>query len=119
MTPTPDLGALKFTRYCNKDTPKAPLLSLFTPDFDTCMDACASYTVHLPSDFPGGDTGSASSNTTCAAVSFIPAWTNRTTALAGTAPGNCYLKPGPQNATGLTTPNIGTDCHAAVLVQGG
>jgi hypothetical protein len=75
------------------------------------MDACAAYTKYVPKSFSGAGT----TNTTCAAVSFIPAWTNKTFANDGGAPGNCYLKPGPQNESALVTPNIGTDCHAAVL----
>ncbi|KAK3307119.1 uncharacterized protein B0T15DRAFT_165450 [Chaetomium strumarium] len=105
-------GALKFTRYCNKDAPNTPLLSLFTADFDTCMDACAAYTKYVPGSFEN------TANATCAGVSFIPAWTSKTTATKGTAPGNCYLKGGPQNETGLNTPNIGVACHAAILTLG-
>jgi hypothetical protein len=113
------LGGLKFTRFCNRDAPNPPLLSLFTANFGTCMDACAAYTKYVPGSFPGnsssdGDTTPAA-NTTCEAVSFIPAWTSKVTANQGGAPGNCYLKGGPQNETGLTTPNIGVDVHAAVL----
>ncbi|AEO66953.1 uncharacterized protein THITE_2115561 [Thermothielavioides terrestris NRRL 8126] len=118
------LGALRFTRYCNKDAPHPPILSLFTADFDTCMDACAAYTKYVApalsssgkgANGNGNGNGSAAADATCAAVSFIPAWTDKATARAGGAPGNCYLKAGPQNASALTTPNIGVDCHAAVL----
>ncbi|KAK4134394.1 hypothetical protein BT67DRAFT_434451 [Trichocladium antarcticum] len=107
------LGALKFTRHCNADAPNPPLLSLFTADFGTCMDACAAWTTYLPRSFDN------TANATCHAVSFVPAWTSKATAGAGKAPGNCYLKGGPQNETGLDTPNIGTPCHAAVLLVGG
>lgn len=113
------LGGFKFTRYCNKDAPHPPLLSLFTADFDTCIDACAGYTHYLPRDFASSANGSSSSsspNATCQAVSFIPLWTNKTVANLGSAPGNCYLKAGPQNETALTTPNIGTACHAAIMI---
>lgn len=78
------------------------------------MDACAAYTKYVPPSF-----GDAGANATCEAVSFIPAWTSKTTASAGGAPGNCYLKGGPQNESALVTPNIGVDCHAAVLAKGG
>jgi hypothetical protein len=54
-------------------------------------------------------------NTTCGGVSFIPLWANKVNATAGNAPGDCYLKPTPQNVTGLNVPNIGTECHAAIL----
>jgi hypothetical protein len=76
------------------------------------MDACAAYTKYVPSSFGN------SNNATCAAVSFIPAWTSNVTALAGGAPGNCYLKAGPQTEGELKTPNIGVDCHAAILTPG-
>ncbi|KXX80276.1 hypothetical protein MMYC01_203615 [Madurella mycetomatis] len=105
-------GELRFTRYCNRDAPNSPLLSMFTADFGTCMDACAAYTSYLPQTF--GNT----ENLTCEAVSFIPAWTDRVTADAGDAPGNCYLKGGPQTEEELTIPRIGVDCHAAILTPG-
>jgi hypothetical protein len=97
--------------YCNSDTVYGPLMSLFVGDFDDCMDACASYSYYTASDFSNGTLV----NQTCAAVSFVPLWTNRTAAFIGGAPGNCYLKPGPQNRTALYTPNIGTECHSAIL----
>jgi hypothetical protein len=77
------------------------------------MDACAAWTTYLPRSFNN------TANATCEAVSFIPAWTSKVTASDGKAPGNCYLKGGPQNETGLKVPNIGTDCHAGVLMVGG
>ncbi|KAK3390505.1 hypothetical protein B0H63DRAFT_519723 [Podospora didyma] len=107
------LSNASFKRYCNLDAPNPPLLSLFTSDFKTCMDACAAYSKYEPGFF------GSNVNTTCSAVSFIPAWTNKTTALLGTAPGNCYLKPGPQSEGNLTTPNIGVSVHAALLLADG
>ncbi|KAI0161026.1 hypothetical protein GGR52DRAFT_156864 [Hypoxylon sp. FL1284] len=102
-----------FRIYCNSDAPNNPLSSLFVGNFDDCMDACASYSFYIPMDFSSNAT---SGNATCAGVSFIPAWTNRTFAVGGDAPGNCYLKPGPQNETGLNNPNIGGSAvHAAIL----
>ncbi len=95
--------------HCNKDAQGRVLMSLFAADFDACMDACSAYTTYTPGLF--GD----SANTTCLAVSFIPLWTWKANATAGSAPGNCYLKAGPQNETTLVTPHIGTECHAAVL----
>ncbi|OTB06499.1 hypothetical protein M426DRAFT_318907 [Hypoxylon sp. CI-4A] len=101
-----------FRIYCNSNAPNIPLSSLWVGNFDDCIDACASYTYYIPSDF-----NSTSNNATCAGISFVPEWTNRTTAIEGTAPGNCYLKPGPQNETALETPNIGPGgaVHAAIL----
>lgn len=102
-----------FTMYCNSDAPNNPLSSLFVGNFNDCMDACASYSFYIPSDFSSNST---SNNATCAGVSYIPAWTNRTFAEEGNAPGNCYLKPGPQNRTALNNPNIGGSAvHAAIL----
>ena len=98
--------------FCNKDAPHAPLMSLFTADFNTCMDACASYTASIPGDFTFNTTNA---NSTCNSVSFIPLWTTKAGAIKGGAPGNCYLKPGPVNQTSLNKPNIGTECHAAIL----
>jgi len=99
-----------YTIYCNKDASNSPLMSLFTADFNSCMDACASWSLYEP-----GVLGNSSSvNATCTGVSFIPLWTSRSSALQGGAPGNCYLKPGTQPSN-LNTPNIGTECHAAVL----
>ncbi|KAK3352970.1 hypothetical protein B0T25DRAFT_543255 [Lasiosphaeria hispida] len=106
------LGGLKFTRYCNRDAKYAPLFSLFTSSFSTCMDACAAYTKYVPTYYGNN------ANSTCAAVSFIPAWTGKVNATNGGAPGNCYLKPGPQNGTSLAVPNIGVDCHAGVYTPG-
>ncbi|KAK2074322.1 hypothetical protein P8C59_008539 [Phyllachora maydis] len=103
------LGDQAFTVYCNLDTPHGPLYSLFTADFDTCMDACSAWTLYTPGRF------GSSINTTCAAVSFIPLWTSKANATTGTAPGNCYLKPGPQDPSALKTPNIGTEVHAGLL----
>ncbi|KAI5921304.1 hypothetical protein F4810DRAFT_374990 [Camillea tinctor] len=101
-----------YTIYCNSDTPYDPIQSFWVGNFDDCMDACASYSYFMPRDF---SINSTLLNATCAGLSFIPAWTNRTFADAGGAPGNCYLKPGPQNTTGLFTPTIGSAVHAAIL----
>ncbi|KAI0132859.1 hypothetical protein BJ170DRAFT_680733 [Xylariales sp. AK1849] len=100
-----------YTVYCNKDTVNAPLQSLFVANFDDCMDACSSFSSYMTSDFSSGS----SLNQTCAGVSFIPAWTNRTFAELGQAPGNCYLKPGPQNETSLYAPSSGSETHAAIV----
>lgn len=99
-------GKKTFTMYCNKNAPNSPLMSLFTANFDNCMDACASFTNYEPG-FEG--------NASCTGVSFIPLWTTRAGAVEGKAPGNCYLKPGNQTKGNLETPNIGTECHAAIM----
>jgi hypothetical protein len=76
---------------------------------DSCIDACSSYSMYTPRFF------GSSHNTTCGGVSFVPLWTDKAIAQNGTAPGNCYLKPTPQNVAGLNLPTIGTECHAAIL----
>ncbi|KAL1869857.1 hypothetical protein Daus18300_005317 [Diaporthe australafricana] len=101
-------GNFSYTIQCNKDATGGPLMSLFAADFDTCMDHCASYGHYMPELF-----GSNATNTTCGGVSFIPLWTPKAEALKGGAPGNCYLKP--EQSGDLNDPNIGTECHAAVL----
>ncbi|CAN8103065.1 unnamed protein product [Discula destructiva] len=102
-------GDRSFTIQCNADAGGNPLLKIFTSDIQTCMDACAAWSQDLPASF------GSNSNTTCGAISFIPAWTNKTTALAGTAPGNCYLKP--IQTAAPSTPNIGTPVHAGILIS--
>ncbi|KAI1170562.1 hypothetical protein F4777DRAFT_108830 [Nemania sp. FL0916] len=100
-----------YTIFCNNDAPNPPLQSLFVGNFDDCMDACASYSTYTAGNFPFAKIG----NFTCSGVSFIPDWTNRTIARSINAPGNCYLKPGPQNATALSPNSGGTAVHAAIL----
>ncbi|ROW09516.1 hypothetical protein VMCG_02288 [Cytospora schulzeri] len=97
------IGDYTFTIKCNKDAPGGPLMTLFTSDMNTCMDACASYDKY------------GASNSTCGGISFIPLWTDKSDALKGSAPGNCYLKPA--QSGDLDDPNIGTECHAAVLTS--
>ncbi|KAI0900181.1 hypothetical protein F4806DRAFT_506160 [Annulohypoxylon nitens] len=101
-----------FKIFCNSDAPNNPLSSLFVGNFDDCMDACASYSYYMPLDFSNNAT---SNNATCAGVSFIPRWTNRTFAVEGGTPGNCYLHPGPQNQSALLNPNVGSPVHAAIV----
>ncbi|KAI0408971.1 hypothetical protein F4802DRAFT_306669 [Xylaria palmicola] len=101
-----------FKIFCNSDAPNPPLQSFFVGNFDDCMDACASYSAYTAGNFPDIET---SANFTCSGVSFVTAWTNRTEANSVNAPGNCYLKPGPQNSTALTHPGGDTTVHAAIL----
>ncbi|KAH0490415.1 hypothetical protein TgHK011_001883 [Trichoderma gracile] len=99
-------GKPHFTMYCNKDTINPSMFSVFAPDFNGCMDACAAWNSY-----------NKTTKGSCVAVSFIPAWSNVAVAVAGNAPGDCYLKPGPQTKANLTNPNIGTECHAALLLK--
>lgn len=105
------IGDYSFTIQCNADAAGSPLMSLFTADLNTCMDACAAWSKYLPALLGNGTAGT---NATCGAVSFIPSWTNKTEALqAGNgAPGNCYLKP--TQTAPPTTPN-GQEVHAGIL----
>ncbi|QPG97974.1 hypothetical protein C2857_007111 [Epichloe festucae Fl1] len=96
-------GKPSFTMYCNKDALNTPFYSLFTADFNGCMSACASWNSYN------------ASNSVCEGISFIPLWSDMVAAVKGKAPGDCYLKPGPQSVQKLQTPNIGTECHAAIL----
>ncbi|GAP84797.1 hypothetical protein SAMD00023353_0801100 [Rosellinia necatrix] len=108
-------GRQTYKIFCNNDAPNPPLQSLFVGNFDDCIDACASYSTYTPGNFPD-KLVSRNSNLTCSAVSFIPAWTNRTNALESNAPGNCYLKPRPQSLAALTRPNSdGPAVHAAIF----
>ncbi|KAL7935213.1 hypothetical protein V8C35DRAFT_298800 [Trichoderma chlorosporum] len=99
-------GKPQFTMYCDKDTNNGALYSVFATDFNGCMDACA-----------GWNSYNTSTKGTCVAVSFIPSWSIEKNAVAGGAPGDCYLKPGTASTAILKTANIGTECHAAVLVK--
>ncbi|TGJ80187.1 hypothetical protein E0Z10_g8584 [Xylaria hypoxylon] len=100
-----------FKIFCNSNAPNPPIQSLFVGTFDDCIDACAFYSAYTAGNFPDI---SNSANFTCSGVSFIPDWTNRTTAQGLNAPGNCYLKPGPQNSTALTQ---GAGVHAAIIQE--
>ena len=103
--------------YCNSNTPHAPVYSLFVADFNDCIDACAHWSFYAPLAFENNGT-SAAVNQTCAGLSFVPLWTDRTKAVEGTAPGNCYLKPGPTiERKDLMDPNAGTAVHSALLVS--
>ncbi|KAI0855759.1 hypothetical protein F4860DRAFT_447694 [Xylaria cubensis] len=103
-----------FKIYCDANAPNNPIQSLFVGTFDDCIDACAFYSNYTTANFPNV---TSTTNTTCVGVSYIPEWTNRTTAMSINAPGNCYLKPGPQTAAALTAPQGGGIVHAAILSQ--
>lgn len=112
------LGQLRYRIYCSSDykrdtTKKSDLAAIFTADFEGCMDACASWTKYVVPK-----TDSKDPNWNCEAVSFIPAWTNRSTAEAGGASGNCYLKAGPVSIDKLRNNTINVDVHAALWQNG-
>lgn len=91
-----------FTMYCNKDA-SGLMFSLFASDFNNCMSACTAWNHYNSTK---GD---------CGGVSYIPLWSDMAIALEGQAPGDCYLKPKPQTKDDLKEPNVGTECHAAIL----
>lgn len=88
--------------YCNKDA-SGLIFSLFASDFNNCMWACAAWNYYN------------STKSSCGGVSYIPLWSDMASAIKGTAAGDCYLKPRPQTYQNLTNPQIGTECHAAIL----
>ncbi|KAL7912169.1 hypothetical protein GGI35DRAFT_444572 [Trichoderma velutinum] len=95
-----------FTMYCNQDTNNPAIYSLFAKDFNGCMDACA-----------GWNSYNTTTKGTCVAVSFIPSWSFAKNAQEGGAPGDCYLKSGTLSKALLKAANIGTECHAALLLK--
>lgn len=92
-----------YTMHCNRNAPNAPLYSLFAPDFNACMEACTAWT-----NYNG-------TSDKCEAVSFVPLWTDLATAAAGNAPGDCYLKGGPQSVGKLEGEGLWTETHSALL----
>ncbi|KAH0526344.1 hypothetical protein TsFJ059_009677 [Trichoderma semiorbis] len=99
-------GKPHFTMYCNKDTNNPAIYSVFAKDFNGCMDACAAWNSY-----------NTTTKGTCVAVSFIPSWSFAKNAQSGGAPGDCYLKSGTLSLGLLKNPNIGTECHAALLLK--
>ncbi|KAL6695027.1 hypothetical protein J3F84DRAFT_349289 [Trichoderma pleuroticola] len=95
-----------FTMYCNQDTNNPAIFSVFSKDFNGCMDACAAWNSY-----------NTTTKGTCVAVSFIPSWTIAKNAQSGGAPGDCYLKSGTLSKALLKGANIGTECHAALLLK--
>lgn len=117
-----------FTIYCNKDATAPPIMAIFAYDFDSCMDACASYSNYVSANVKtlnltsNATSSSSSGNETevepiwakCYGVSFLPIWWDRDKAQQDDAPGNCYLKHGPQNQTSLD-PQSNLEVHAGII----
>ncbi|KAF4979261.1 hypothetical protein FZEAL_4506 [Fusarium zealandicum] len=89
-----------FTMYCNRNAPNDPIFSLFATTLDGCIEACATWNNRTITE------------TTCEGVSFVPFWAVIGNAAKNDAPGDCYLKPGPQDRDGLEDAQ---DTHAAIL----
>ena len=86
---------------------------MFTPDFETCLDACASWTKSMRAVM-----GEDNTNTTCAGAHFVPLWSNKTEAYKHNARGNCFLARGPQTREGLRASTKGSPCHSGIMVEG-
>ncbi|KAK0726294.1 hypothetical protein B0T21DRAFT_385596 [Apiosordaria backusii] len=88
-------GKVTFRRYCNQKTISDPIYAMHTPDFETCLEACASWSQALPYVF--ADVSDKNRvNVTCSAVNFVPKWTDKNESARKQARGNCYLKSGEQ-----------------------
>jgi hypothetical protein len=96
-------GLPVFTMFCNRDTKHDPLTSVFVDDFSLCMESCASWNRY-------------NSGKKCKAVTFVPSWRNYSMALGYDAPGDCYLKPGPQTRNSMN-PQRDTELHSALLLD--
>jgi hypothetical protein len=103
---------VQFVRHCNREPIDFPMFGMLTQDFETCMDACASWT------WKGADViGADKLNSKCGGVRFVPAWTNRTEAYNKQARGNWFLQAGRQTMDKLKKPNLadGVTCHAGLV----
>ncbi|KAJ4258205.1 hypothetical protein NW762_008351 [Fusarium torreyae] len=91
----------KFTMYCNTNAPRDPLFSVFAGTFHACIEACSNW-----------NNNNKTKADTCEGVSFVPFWADIDKAAGNDAPGDCYLKPGPQSKGKL---DDAPDTHAALL----
>ncbi|KAF5024451.1 hypothetical protein F66182_3537 [Fusarium sp. NRRL 66182] len=91
----------KFTIYCNTNAPRDPVFSLFAGSFHGCIEACNNWNNY-----------NVTKKETCEGVSYVPYWSVIDNAAENSAPGDCYLKPGPQTKGKLED---APDTHAAVL----
>ncbi|KAF4962447.1 hypothetical protein FSARC_9476 [Fusarium sarcochroum] len=91
----------KFTMYCNTNAPRDPIFSLFSGSFHGCIEACSNW-----------NNNNKTKADTCEGVSFVPFWADIDKAAGNDAPGDCYLKPGPQSKGKL---DDAPDTHAALL----
>ncbi|RSM06555.1 hypothetical protein CEP52_005715 [Fusarium oligoseptatum] len=90
----------QFTLYCNTNAPNDPIFSVFATNLNGCVEACNAWNSYNTTE------------KTCEGVSFVPFWARIGNAATNNAPGDCYLKPGPQDRDGLEDAE-GT--HAALL----
>lgn len=90
----------EFTLYCNTNAPNDPIFSVFATNLLGCVEACNAWNSYNTTE------------QTCEGVSFVPFWARIGNAANNNAPGDCYLKPGPQDRDGLQDAK-GT--HAALL----
>ncbi|KAJ4168732.1 hypothetical protein NW754_010660 [Fusarium falciforme] len=94
------MNKAKFTFYCNTNAPNDPIFSVFATNLNGCIEACNAWNSYN------------TTQQTCEGVSFVPFWARIGNAATNNAPGDCYLKPGPQDRDGLEDAK-GT--HAALL----
>ena len=87
--------------YCKTNAPRPPIFSLFAGTFHKCIEACSNW-----------NNNNGTKEQTCEAVSFIPFWAEIDNAATSNAPGDCYLKPGPQTKSKLEETD---NTHAALL----
>ncbi|KAK4177136.1 hypothetical protein QBC36DRAFT_139233 [Triangularia setosa] len=110
-------GKVTFRRYCNQKTVSEPIYAMHTPDFETCLEACASWSQALPYVF--SDVSDRNRvNITCSAVNFVPKWTDKNESARKQARGNCYLKSGEQTEEkSLRASASDTVSHAAIVIK--
>ncbi|VBB84757.1 Putative protein of unknown function [Podospora comata] len=111
-------GNVVFRRYCNQKTTSVPIYAMHTPDFETCLEACASWSQALPYAF--SDVSDMNRvNVTCSAVNFVPKWTDKKESARKQSRGNCYFKSGEQTEEKSLRSSIGdtTVSHAAIVIK--
>ena len=80
--------------YYKTNTPRPPIFSLFTGTFHRYIKAYSNW-----------NNNNDTKGQTCKAVSFIPFWAKIDNAATSNAPGDYYLKPGPQTKSKLEDTN--------------
>ncbi|KAK4199187.1 hypothetical protein QBC40DRAFT_340721 [Triangularia verruculosa] len=109
-------GKVTFRRYCNQKTISDPIYAMHTPDFETCLEACASWSQAVPYVFSDvSDKNRA--NVTCSAVNFVPKWTDKKESAKRQARGNCYLKSGEQTEGKSLRASSDPVGHCAIVIK--
>ncbi|KAK0667812.1 hypothetical protein QBC41DRAFT_132625 [Cercophora samala] len=111
-------GKVMFRRYCNQKTTSEPIYAMHTPDFETCLEACASWSQALPYVF--SDVSDKNRvNVTCSAVNFVPKWTDKKESARKQSRGNCYFKSGEQTEEKSLKSSVGDSMvsHSAIVFR--